>query len=60
MNFLTYYLKNRKADIELDELGKVILGVILLIILIVIVTVVIKGEFSEQTDGIKGMFSIFN
>lgn len=56
MNIIKYYLKNRKADLELDELGKLILGLILLVVLIVIVTVYIRGEFSNQGDSVKGVF----
>ena len=52
-------LKDKRGDLELDELGKVILGLIVLLILIVIVTVVIRGEFSSQEDKVEGMFDIF-
>ncbi len=53
-------LINKKAGLELDQLGKIILAVILLIVLIVIVTVVIGGEFGNQTDSLKKGFGLFN
>ena len=48
---------NKKGDLELDELGKLILGLILLIILIVIVMVYIKNDMSSQADNVKSIFS---
>lgn len=51
---------NKRGDIELDELGKIILKVILLVLLIVIITVVISGEFSNQVDKIKGAFGLLS
>ncbi len=49
-------LKHKKGDLEIDEIGKVIIGLILLIILIVVITVVIRGEFSNQGSQIKDIF----
>ena len=49
----------RKADLELDELGKLIIGLVLLIVLIVIITVVIKGELFGAGDRVLGVFDIF-
>ncbi len=51
-------IKTKKGDLELDELGKVILGLVLLLILIIII-MIIKGEFSNQEGVLKGMFNIF-
>ena len=52
--------KNKKGDIEWDEIGKVIIALVVLIIIIYIVTVVIRGEFGNQSDKIKDGFNIFN
>ena len=49
---------SRKADFELDELGKVILGVVLLIVLLIIIAY-ISGALEGQTDKIKSLFSFF-
>jgi hypothetical protein len=43
-------LFDKKGDLELDEIGKLIVGLILLVTLIVIVTIVINGELSNQGD----------
>jgi t-SNARE complex subunit (syntaxin) len=51
--------KQKKADLELDELGKLIIGLVLLIVLIVIVTVVIKTELFNSGDKVLDVFSIF-
>ena len=48
--------QDKKGAIEMDELAKLIIGIILLIILIVIVTVVIRGELGFQADEIKSVF----
>lgn len=56
---MLFLSKSKKGDLELDELGKLILGGILLLILIFIVAYVIKGEFGEQDGNIKGIFNIF-
>lgn len=50
IEFWKFWLQNRKADLELDELGKIIIGLVLLLVLIAIVTVVIRGEFDNQGD----------
>lgn len=49
----------KKGDIELDELAKIILGLVLLIILIWIVTIVINGELSNQVQRVKDIFNFF-
>ena len=49
---------NKKADLELDEIIKIMLGVILLVILISIIWY-IKGEFSGQESSVKTAFDIF-
>ena len=54
---LRYWLQNRKGDLEMDQLGKLIIGAIVLIILIYIVTVVIKGEFDDQGGNVENIFS---
>lgn len=51
--------KCKKGDLEFDELGKLILGLILLLVLIVIVTVVIKGELWKGGEKLKDIFTIF-
>lgn len=56
---LKYMWKCKKGDLEFDELGKLILGLVLLIVLIVIVTVVIKGELWKGGEKIGDAFSIF-
>ena len=48
--------QDKKGAIEMDELAKLIIGIILLIILIVIVTVIIRGELGIQGDEIKEIF----
>lgn len=52
-------IKSNKGSLELDELGKVIIGLTLLIILIVIVTVVIGPEFGNQGDKVDSIFGMF-
>ena len=47
-----FFKKNKSGALELDELGKLIIGVILFIILIYIVTVVIGGEFTAPKEDI--------
>lgn len=54
-----YLLKNKKADFELDNLGKIILAVIILIVLITIITVSIKSEFSLQFVNLKSALNFF-
>ncbi|MCA9460233.1 MAG: hypothetical protein KC550_06820 [Nanoarchaeota archaeon] len=58
-NGRVFLSRNKKGDLELDELGKLILGGILLLILIFIVAYVIKGEFGNQEGNLKGIFGIF-
>ena len=50
--------KNKRADLELDEIIKIMLGVVLLIILLAIIWY-IRGEFSDQGTSIKDSFNIF-
>lgn len=59
LSMIKYYLKNRKGDIELDELGKLILAAILLVILVVIITLVIGGKFTEEGENVRGIFDFF-
>ena len=58
-SFFKTWLKNRNGDIELDQLGKLILGLIFFILLIYIVSVVIRGELEDQGDGLLDAFNIF-
>ena len=66
MQFWSMWLKNRKllkdkrGDIELDQLGKLIIALVFLLVLIFIVTLVIGGEFGNQEEEIEGVFNIFN
>ena len=48
--------QNKSGALEFDELGKLIIGLILLIILIIIVTVVIRGELLIQGEEAKSIF----
>lgn len=50
---------NKRGDIEMDQVGYIILGVILLLILIYIITQVIGGEYDSQEEKVKDIFSIF-
>ena len=54
-----FFIRNKKGDLELDEIGKLILGGLLLLILIYIIGYVISGEFSNQGDKVDDVFSIF-
>jgi len=56
---MKFLRKNNKGDLEIDELGKLILGLILLLVLIVIVTVYINGEFINQEEGLGSIFGFF-
>ena len=47
---------NKKGDLELDELGKLILGLALLVVLIAIIWY-IAGDYSVQTDNVKTVFN---
>lgn len=51
------FSKNKKGALEMDELGKLIIGVILFIILIYIVSVLIGGEIGSQKDEVTDVFS---
>lgn len=52
-------LKTKKADLELDQLGKLILAGLLLVIILAIITLIITGEFTNQLEKIKEAFRIF-
>jgi len=54
MNKILKY--NKKGDLELDELGKLILGIILLIILIAIIWY-ISSDMSDQGNNVKTVFN---
>ncbi len=58
MKFIKEIKLSKKGDLEMDELGKLLIALALLIVLIVIVTIYIGGEFSNQEDKVKGVFSI--
>lgn len=49
----------KKADLELDQIGKIILLGIALIILITIISVYISGELDVQAQRIQSIFNIF-
>jgi len=51
--------KIKKADLEMEQLGKLLLAIVGLVILIYIVTVVISGEFGSQSDKVKDVFNLF-
>jgi len=51
--------KNKKGDLEIDELGKLILGLVLLIVLIIIISVYINGEFINQEKSVNSIFNLF-
>jgi hypothetical protein len=48
---------SKKGAIELDELGKLIIGLVLFIILIYIVSVLVGGEIGSQKEEVTGVFS---
>lgn len=50
--------KFKKGDIELDEIGKVILALVLLLVLIGIV-MYIKGQFGAQGEEVEQAFNLF-
>ena len=60
LSFAKYYLKNRKGDLELDELGKMIIATVVLVILIVIVTVYIKGSLDDQAGEVGNVFNVLD
>jgi hypothetical protein len=51
--------KCKRGDLEFDELGKLILGLVLLVVLIIVVSVVIKGELWKGADRLRDVFSFF-
>ncbi len=51
------FSKNKKGGIEMDELGKLIIGLVLFIILIYIVSVLIGGELGSQKGEVTDVFS---
>lgn len=53
-------LRDKRGDIELDQLGKLVIALVFLLVLIFIVTIIIGGEFGNQEDEIEGVFSILN
>lgn len=57
---MVFFKYNKKGDLEFDELGKLLIGLVLLIVLIVIVTVVINGNLSDQTSSLKTVFTGLN
>ena len=56
---MRFLRKAKNGDIEFDQLGMLILGLILFIILIYIVTVVIGGEMGNQTTDVKDVLTNF-
>lgn len=53
------FKNSKKADIEIDEVGKIIIGLVLLLILIAIITVVIKGELFSAGSRVLNAFKFF-
>lgn len=58
-NRLSLYSK-KKGDIEMDQLGKIIIVLVFLIILIYIVSIVIRGELDDQGEKARDAFRFFN
>lgn len=54
-----FLIKNKKADIELDQLGKLIIGIIVFIILLYFVSVFIGGKITQEDEAISGIFRSF-
>ena len=52
-------IRTRKGDLEIDQLGKLILAAVLLLVMVIIIGSIISGEFSNQFEKIKEVFSIF-
>jgi hypothetical protein len=50
----------KKADLEIDYIGKLLIILVILIILIVIVTKVIGGELNNQESKLFEIFSFLN
>ena len=53
-------IKNKIASIEMDQVGYIILGLVLLLVLIYIVTVVLGGEIDDQGEKVSGIFRLFD
>lgn len=51
--------RNKKGDLEWDEIGKLIIALVVLIIIIYIITIIINGEFTSQGEKIGDAFGIF-
>ncbi|NQZ84742.1 MAG: hypothetical protein HRU03_03405 [Nanoarchaeales archaeon] len=49
--------KNKCGAIEMDELGRLIIGLVFFIVLIYIVTVIIGGDIKSQEEDIGDVFS---
>lgn len=60
LDYWKFWLKNRKGDLELDQLGRLVIALFLLVIIIVIITVVIRGELNNQGQELKNVFSVFD
>jgi hypothetical protein len=48
---------SKKGAIEMDELGKLIIGLVLFLVLIYIVSVMIGGEVGSQQEEVEDIFS---
>ncbi len=59
MKRIRQIIKTRKGDLELDEIGKLLLALILLLILIAIVTLIFIPGFETQSSDLKGIFNFF-
>lgn len=64
LSSLIFVIKNRKSlkndktgDLELDQIGKLIIALVLLVVLIMIITFVISGGFSDQEEEIGNVFT---
>jgi len=53
-------IRIKKGGIEMDQIGYLILGLILLIILIYIISSVISPELDSQGNKVKGIFDMFS
>jgi hypothetical protein len=51
------FYNSKKGALEMDELGKLIIGLILFIILIYIVSLMIGGEIGAQKEEVTDVFS---
>lgn len=52
-------LKEKKGDLELDQLGKLIIGLVIFLILLYFVSIFLGGKISDQEDEITGIFKAF-